>query len=88
MPFFHSVCPPLRHKLSLKVVKAARNGISMQSCATNQDFLYRRPLDYQIHKWGQEVAQLVEELHYKPMVSLEFFIDIILQAALWPVDSG
>jgi len=37
-------------------------------------------------------AQLVEALHYKPegrgfdssMVSLEFFIDIILPAALWP----
>jgi len=38
------------------------------------------------------VAQLVEALHYKsegrgfdsPIVSLEFFIDIILPAALWP----
>ena len=38
------------------------------------------------------VAQLVEALRYKtgssrvrfPMVSLEFFIDIILPAALWP----
>jgi hypothetical protein len=33
------------------------------------------------------VAQLVEALHYKPegpMVSLEFLIDIILPAALWP----
>jgi len=35
------------------------------------------------------VAQLVEALRYKSrvrstMVSLEFFIDIILPAALWP----
>jgi len=38
------------------------------------------------------VAQLVEALRYKPeghgfkflMLSLEFFIDIILLAALWP----
>jgi hypothetical protein len=38
------------------------------------------------------VAQLVESLRYKsegrgvrfPMVSLEFFIDIIIPAALWP----
>ena len=38
------------------------------------------------------VAQLVEALRYKsegrwvrfPMVSLQFFIDIILSAALWP----
>jgi hypothetical protein len=39
---------------------------------------------------GAAVAQLVEALHYKPegvrfpMVSLEFFIGIILSAALWP----
>ena len=36
---------------------------------------------------GYAVAQLVEALRYKPgrsRVSLEFFIDIILQAALWP----
>ena len=41
---------------------------------------------------GHAVAQLVEALRYKsegrwfrfPMVSLEFFIDIILPAALWP----
>jgi len=40
---------------------------------------------------GHAVAQLVEALRYKPegrelrfpMVSLEFFIDIILPAALW-----
>jgi len=40
---------------------------------------------------GYAVAQLVEALHYKPegrgfysqMVSLEFFIDIILTIALW-----
>ena len=39
--------------------------------------------------------QLVEALRYKPegrgfnspMVSLEFFIDIILPAALWPLES-
>ena len=38
------------------------------------------------------MAQLVEALRYRPesrgfdslMVSLEFFIDIILPAALWP----
>jgi hypothetical protein len=30
------------------------------------------------------VAQLVAALRYKPMVSLEFFVDIILLAALWP----
>jgi hypothetical protein len=40
--------------------------------------------------WGYAVAQLVEALRYKsecrgfPMVSLEFFIDITLSAALWP----
>jgi hypothetical protein len=41
---------------------------------------------------GHTVAQLVEALRYKPedrgvrfpMVSLDFFIDIILPAALWP----
>jgi len=41
---------------------------------------------------GYAVAQLVEALCYKPegrgfdfpLVSLEFFIDIILPAALWP----
>jgi len=41
---------------------------------------------------GHAVAQLVKDLPYKakrsrvrfPMVSLEFFIDIILPAALWP----
>ena len=40
--------------------------------------------------WGHAVAQLVEALRYKPegrgvrfpIVSLEFFIDIILSAAL------
>jgi hypothetical protein len=45
-----------------------------------------------IMTWGHEVVQLVEALRYKlkghrfdsPMVSLEFFIDIILPAALWP----
>ena len=43
-------------------------------------------------KWRYTAAQLVEALCYKPewsrvpfpMVSLEFFIDIILPAALWP----
>jgi hypothetical protein len=41
---------------------------------------------------GHAVAQLVEALRYKSvgrgfdfsMVSLEFFIDVILPAALWP----
>ena len=41
---------------------------------------------------GYVVAQLVEALHYKLegrgvqflMVSMEFFIDIILPAAIWP----
>ena len=41
---------------------------------------------------GHAVAQLVEALRYKsersrvqfPVVSMEFFIDIILPAALWP----
>ena len=41
---------------------------------------------------GHGVAQLVEALRYKPegrgfdssMVLLEFFIEIILPAALWP----
>jgi len=46
-----------------------------------------------IHAWGTLlVAQFVETLRYKPersrvqfqMVSFEFFIDIILPAALWP----
>ena len=53
------------------------------------------PLSYSIFEgifhrlWGYAVAQLVEELRYKPesrgfpMVSLEFYIDIILPAALW-----
>jgi hypothetical protein len=44
--------------------------------------------------WGHAVAQLVQALRYKPeghgvqflMVSLEFFIDVILPAALWPWD--
>jgi len=37
---------------------------------------------------AQMVAQLVEAPHYKlvPMVSMKFFIDIILLAALWPWD--
>jgi len=40
--------------------------------------------------WGHAVTQLVEALRYKsechgfPMISLEYFIDIILPAALWP----
>ena len=38
--------------------------------------------------WGYAVAQLVEALRYNrvrfPIVSLEFFIDIILPVALWP----
>jgi hypothetical protein len=34
---------------------------------------------------GYAVAQLVEAARVRlPMVSLEFFIDIILPAALWP----
>jgi hypothetical protein len=40
---------------------------------------------------GETVAQLFETLRYKPegrefdsRLSLEFFIDIILPAALWP----
>ena len=42
-----------------------------------------------VKRWGCVVAQLVEALLYKsrvrfPMVSLEFFIDIILLAALGP----
>jgi hypothetical protein len=40
----------------------------MQSSATNQDFLYRSALEYQmvfIHKRGHGVAQLVEALRYK-----------------------
>ena len=51
-----------------------------------------------IYIWGHAVVQLVEALRYKsegrgfdfPMVSLEFFINIILPAALWPmgVDSA
>jgi len=40
---------------------------------------------------GHPVAQLVKALRFKPrvrfpMVSLQFFIDIILPAALWPCD--
>jgi hypothetical protein len=30
------------------------------------------------------MVQLVEALRYKPTRSLEFFIDLILPAALWP----
>jgi hypothetical protein len=42
-----------------------------------------------INLLGAAVAQLVEALHYKPEgrgfdFRLEFFIDIILSAALWP----
>jgi hypothetical protein len=34
---------------------------------------------------GHTVAQLVEALRVRfPMVSLEFFVDIILTAAVWP----
>ena len=33
--------------------------------------------------WGHAVAQLVEALRF-PMVSLDFFIDVILPAAIWP----
>ena len=44
------------------------------------------------YSWGHAVAQSVEAPRYKsedrgfesPMVSLEFFVDIILPAALWP----
>ena len=32
---------------------------------------------------GHAVAQSVEALRYKPMVSLEFFVDITHPAALW-----
>ena len=55
---------------------------------------------YEIHKIlsaqtntiGHAVSRLVEVLRYKPegsrvrlpMVSLEFFVDIIVPAALWP----
>jgi len=47
---------------------------------------------YPLVSVGHAVAQLVEALRCKsegrglrfPMVSLEFFIDIILPAALWP----
>jgi len=53
-------------------------------------------LDYLDVTWiklqGHAVAQLVEALHYKlevhefnsQLVSLEFSIDIILPAAIWP----
>jgi len=41
--------------------------------------------------WGYVVVQLLEALRYKseshgqfPMVSLEFFGDVILMATLWP----
>jgi hypothetical protein len=44
-------------------------------------------------RWGHALAQLFEALLRPgrsrvrfPMVSLEFFIDIILPAALWPWD--
>jgi hypothetical protein len=41
-----------------------------------------------VHSGGQAVAQLVEALRYNQvqfqMGALEFFIDIILPAALWP----
>ena len=33
---------------------------------------------------GYAVAHLVEALRYKPMASLEFFIDVILRDAIWP----
>jgi hypothetical protein len=46
---------------------------------------------YILEGGGRAVSQLNEALRYKrksrvrfPMVSLEFFIDIILPAALWP----
>ena len=35
--------------------------------------------------WGHAVAQLVEALRYKPEGrGFDFFVDIILPAALWP----
>ena len=34
---------------------------------------------------GHAVAQLVKALRYKPMVELELFMALILQAALWPL---
>ena len=47
---------------------------------------------YTFRSVGYAVAQLVEAVRYKPegrgfdspLVSLEFFIDVILPAALWP----
>ena len=46
---------------------------------------------YYYYLWGYAVTQLAEAVRYKegsgfdsPMVSLEFFIDIILSTALWP----
>ena len=53
----------------------------MQYCATNQDFLYRSVLDYQMvfsHKRGHAVTQLIEALRYK---RVRFFIGIILPVA-------
>jgi hypothetical protein len=41
----------------------------MQSCATNQDFLYRSALDYPmvlIQKRGHAVVQVVKALRFKP----------------------
>jgi len=55
------------------------------------DSLFQHINDGMTADRGHVVAQLVEALHYMlesrvwfPMVSLEFFIDIILPAALWP----
>ena len=44
---------------------------------------------YRANRWGQAVAHLGEALQYMPYgrwfdSQLEFFIDLILPAALWP----
>ena len=40
-----------------------------------------------MYEKGLVVAQLVQALRYKPKCrGLEFFIDIILPAALWPLN--
>jgi hypothetical protein len=67
----HNATASLENSLTFK------NGVSV----------YLQNVSTYLQDEGHTVAQLVEALCYKPefpMVSLEFFIDMILPAALWP----
>jgi len=66
-------------------VLAVRNVVKNEILTSLLNFI-------QAYHWRHAVAQLVEALRYKsggsrvrfPIMSLEFFIDVILPAALWP----